>query len=318
MDNCLLIGNGLNRTLEHSIPWSDLLKDIADELGTSYCSDNILPLEFERIVNEYLKKCKEPDVSVYSDIKKKVANKLSFTLLPDTAIHKIIPSIPIDSIITTNYDYLIEQAFEKDFLIKEKTNKKYLMSPVVKIDNIDFFHAHGICAYPQSICLGYEHYAGIVYNLRENLNKKDNNKNEEMAIKKRLLGESSLQNKWGEKFYTSNIDIIGLSLDSCEIDLWWLLTHRACLYYSNYCGLKKSINNTITFYDVIDDIKKNSVDEETRRYSKELIKRQKYNLLKGYNVAVKIYSLSEYGTYCNAYSKMLDDVKKKNTTIKTK
>ena len=54
MDNCLLIGNGLNRTLKSSIAWSDLLEEIAVDFCVEHVSDIPLPLEFERIVNDYL------------------------------------------------------------------------------------------------------------------------------------------------------------------------------------------------------------------------------------------------------------------------
>lgn len=51
----LLIGNGLNRTLQFSISWSELLCDIAKEHNVEYIPDLPMPLEFERIINTILK-----------------------------------------------------------------------------------------------------------------------------------------------------------------------------------------------------------------------------------------------------------------------
>lgn len=64
MENCLLIGNGLNRTLENSISWSDLLGDLAAKYKTSHCKEIPLPLEFERIVNHYLEQAECPSMVV--------------------------------------------------------------------------------------------------------------------------------------------------------------------------------------------------------------------------------------------------------------
>jgi hypothetical protein len=161
-----------------------------------------------------------------------------------------------------------------------------------------------------SICLGYEHYIGVVEKLRNELHSKQNNEIHKMKIKQILYGESPQLNTWGEQFYTSDIDIIGLDLSNDEIDLWWLITHRAYLFYSNYCGLKDKIKNTITFHDVVDDIKHhNDNEQEMRRYKKELIQKQKHMLLKDNNVKVKTYALSEYGNYLSAYNKIIDDIK---------
>lgn len=61
MEKTLLIGNGLNRTLQFSISWSELLCDIAKEHNVEYIPDLPMPLEFERIINTILKKSDVPN-----------------------------------------------------------------------------------------------------------------------------------------------------------------------------------------------------------------------------------------------------------------
>ena len=56
-----------------------------------------------------------------------------------------------------------------------------------------------MAAVPQSICLGYEHYAGIVEKLRSQLNKKENNdsvSNEgvNMGVKVNLEKSENIEN----------------------------------------------------------------------------------------------------------------------------
>lgn len=295
MENCLFIGNGLNRTLENSISWSDLLGDLATKYKTSHCEEIPLPLEFERIVNHYLERAECPSIGIYKEIKQFVIDKIRDTKLPENAIHKRIGEIKVSSILTTNYDYFLEYVFNPLYLHKGFENNKYLFKPTSTQNNVKFYHLHGMAASQQSICLGYEHYVGIAEKLRGELNSKTNKESAKMRIKQILCGEIESNNTWGEKFYTSNIDIIGFELSSCEIDIWWLITHRAYLYYTNYEKLKEKIENEITFYDVVDDKKRQDSTEEMIRYKKELAQQQKHILLKNNHIKVEKYSLNEFG-----------------------
>lgn len=163
---------------------------------------------------------------------------------------------------------------------------------------------------PQSICLGYEHYIGIVEKLRKEFNSKPNNEASKMKIKQILYGDIEKTNTWGEKFYTSDIDILGFNLNDCEIDIWWLITHRAYLYYSNYYDLKNKITNKIVYHDVIDDIKQSNIEQETKRYKRELLQEQKHKLLSNNHIEIKTYSLKKYGDYLSIYNQIIDDIKK--------
>lgn len=309
MNNTLFIGNGLNRTLKNSIAWSDLLEGIADELKVSYYSDNPMPLEFERIINEYLNDSATPTSDVYKEVKNKIINKLKMTKLPDNSIHKDLNSIKISNIITTNYDYLLEYVFDSAYQYKGD-KKKYLLEKTSTQKGVNFYHPHGMIASPQSICLGYEHYVGIAQKIRYEINHKDNNDSKKMSIKLVLYDEREQKNTWCELFYTSNISMLGFALDNCELDFWWLITHRAYLYYSNHLGLKEKIKNNITFYDIIDDVKLNNVENEVKRYKRFLQQQLKHQLLKNNHIVVKTYNLSECdNSYEVGYNQIIKDIK---------
>lgn len=245
MERSLLIGNGLNRTLSSSISWSELLCDIAKEHGVEYISDLPMPLEFERIVNTILKESDVPSDQIYSDVKARIAKKVKDTKLPDNAIQRELTTVKTDAIITTNYDYLLEYAFNKDFVYRGSTNYKYLWDATSTQQYVKFYHMHGMADIPDSICLGYEHYMGIVEKLRSKLNAKVKNQQGAMKIKRILAGEDDPTGEWGERFYTTDVDIIGLGLTTAESDIWWLLTHRASIYYTNYCNMRKYMKNQI-------------------------------------------------------------------------
>ena len=126
MDKTLLIGNGLNRTLKSSISWEDLLDDIANEYGVEHIDNLPMPLEFERIVNTILRKSSNPSSRIYNDIKKKIANKVQDIKLPADAIQHELCAIPVNAIITTNYDYLLENAYNQDFSYKDAKDKHHV------------------------------------------------------------------------------------------------------------------------------------------------------------------------------------------------
>lgn len=273
MDKTLLIGNGLNRTLKSSISWEDLLDDIANEYGVEHIDNLPMPLEFERIVNTILRKSSNPSSQIYNDIKKKIANKVQDKKLPANAIQHELCAIPVNAIITTNYDYLLENAYNQDFSYKDAKDKsnsslKYLWDPTSVQQGTKFYHMHGAASSSASICLGYEHYMGIIEKLRGKLNTREGNYKDEMKIKRIIMGEDEPTNCWGELFYTTNIDIIGLGLTTVESDIWWLLTHRASIYYTNYCNMRKYMKNQITYYDVIDDLETSNLKDGQRQRQK--------------------------------------------------
>ena len=55
------------------------------------------------------------------------------------------------------------------------------------------------------------------------------------------------QESWINLMFTHDIHIVGLTLDVCEIDLWWLLTYRAQLFHSDP-SIRKHLKNEITLY----------------------------------------------------------------------
>lgn len=310
MDNCLLIGNGLNRCLDSGIPWGNLLKEIAEERAVDYCPDISMPLEFERIVNNCLKKEKKPTNNIYMEIKKAVSDKIRFAKITGDTPHNELKKLPIQSIITTNYDTLLEQVFDKNYVIENiPSGTKYLTKETTTIQSIKFYHPHGIALYPKTICLGYEHYIGITQKLRGEINTTKKNVGKK-NIYSLLAGNAESINIWGKLFYTSNIGIIGLGLYDCEVDLWWLLTHRASLYYSDYEGIRDLLKNRIVYYSVVDDITKVDDFEEKQRLSAIKSQHYKKKLLEGEHVIVKEYLLSENdNSYVRAYLRIFEDIK---------
>lgn len=252
MESALLIGNGLNRCYENAIPWDRLLHDIANEYAVSFNRDNPFPLEFESIANQILARDSRKSKDVYSELKGKIATMVCSQVPVNGSLHELfVQDIPLNCILTTNYDYMLEHAFlgksKPEPIDKDHQEKKYSLFRFTKYAEKSFYHIHGEANYKESLCLGYEHYAAYLAKMREHLKAKP-------EVAHRISGQELPEKKsWVNLFFTHDIYIVGLSLDTNEIDLWWLLTYRAYLYYSNDSGLLDIMKNRVKIYLTHDD-----------------------------------------------------------------
>lgn len=336
IDNCLLIGNGLNRCLSvGNISWGNLLQKIADELNVDYYNDNPMPIEFERIINTYLAQ-KEPDDTLYkfyTDIKYKIAEMIRNSTLPDNAIHYNIPkmkNIRLRAILTTNYDYLLEYAFDKKYRFEKNIEAHmYIPESTYQVDGIEFYHIHGIMGDPKSICLGYNQYMSIVSCLKNAISRKTDNLGQSLFIRQVLSGGRQPTGAWPERFFYSNMAIVGFGLDQSEADIWWLLSYRAYLYYTNSWNMRELIKNRIVYYRIIDRRNSSTVCTNNENIAnvckqrnphdcwyitdEELTDEEKrFNrLLRSEHVGVNLYVLRDGQTYEDAYRKILSDIDNK-------
>lgn len=320
IDNCLLIGNGLNRCLsEDSISWGDLLKKIAQDLKVDYFENNPMPLEFERIINTHLSQ-KETDDNLYkfyTKIKFEIAKIMEGSTLPADAIHRCIPRmrhIRLKAIMTTNYDYLLEYAFDHKYRFDKNLDAHiYIPESTHQVDGIEFYHIHGIIGDPKSICLGYDQYMSIVSCLKNAISRKANNLGQSLFIRQILSGARQPTGAWPERFFYSNIAIIGFGLAQCEADIWWLISYRAYLYYTNSWNMKELIRNKIVYYRIIDctrDKFEHPLTDSWRVEEYELTEEENRlnRLLRSEHVEVNMYALRQGKTYEDVYRKILSDI----------
>lgn len=307
MENSLLIGNGLNRTLSsQTVDWAALLKEFAKRRGLKVNRDIPMPIEFELLMNEHLSKhnIKHPH-QAYGTAKKSIAEDIKKYELGKDAIHYKIKDLKVDNILTTNYDYLIETAcgiLNPGALVEPR--KCVLENPTDKYEKVNFYHIHGVVSKPNTICLGEVHYFKIIHYLQNTLNKKEGKPifpNDNLNVLKIVRKEKESE-CWESKFFTTNLAIIGLSLDEVEYDLWWLISYRASLYFQNYGGAKSLIENNIVFYEIeCDELLNGEMEQRLKR---------KYSMLKGMAVSVVRVKIKDSKKYKKAYMKILDDIKK--------
>ena len=91
-------------------------------------------------------------------------------ILPAKSIYKCLLELPVEEFITTNYDYAIEKVLESTFVPRYVTRERlYSRYRTQSAGGKTVTHIHGECAYPESICLGFEQYAGTLEKIRSML-----------------------------------------------------------------------------------------------------------------------------------------------------
>ncbi|HAT3852392.1 MAG: SIR2 family protein [Serratia marcescens] len=246
MKNTLFFGNGINRLSENHVTWDDLLDNIK---GINKFESGQLPntMVYERI---FLDK-HVPDRSEKKDeleIKNVIANGLR-EQGPNEVLEELA-SLPIEHYLTTNYDYAFEKALNIS-PIKLSSEDIYSLrrKRMYESENDTKFlwNIHGEIDNPKSIMLGLDHYCGSVSKIDAYVKGTYSHKisGDDVTVKPmldKLKDASFCHTSWVDLFFSSNIHILGFSLDYSETDIWWLLNKRARFLS------EATINNKIYFY----------------------------------------------------------------------
>ncbi len=268
----LLLGNGINQLdSNQSFSWKELLDELKRDYRINVDLDNVFkpfPLAFDEMLhqklgnNDFNDKIKTLKQKIRTSIEIQLRNKQGYN-----KYHEQIVKLNYDDILTTNYDYSLEKSIDSDFLNKKnhlsinKKEIKYSLKRAYKFANKKVWHIHGELFdsrkysrnskhyNEESIMIGYKHYTDYLEKIQEKVRGKSGSQsvdNQSLFVRLRNKSETPF---WIDKFFTHNIDIIGLGLDFSENHLWWLINFRATLKRS----IKKSkyqvlVNNNIRFF----------------------------------------------------------------------
>ena len=245
-EKTLVLGNGLNRTLEKSVSWSELMK----RLGSTAAEDDGIPypIDFEQIAANQGGMVSKRSSDAYKQLREKMSNIVDDI---DTAvvgeIHQAFRNLGMCNVITTNYDSLFESMFDCDQLVKNPGGSKNILTPISESGGVKFYHAHGLGKWKNTLCLSHEHYISLITKIRNEFFTDSNDENKEnlTAI---IKGEADPTRTWPELLFTTDVAIVGLELDYSEIDFWWLLAQRAAIFAP--CHNLTPFENSIVYYYV--------------------------------------------------------------------
>jgi len=233
MDDVLFIGNGLNRVSDSIYSWTSLLDRVESEIRSKYlCSvpskseyKESLPLFFERLSESLNKHRVDSDEDL---LEKLVFNAVS-EIRPNF-LHSLLQRTSFKTIITTNYDLVIEDSIDASIKATKKYNPipneiKTNMTTVSIVGEFNVWHVHGRLKEPKSIVISSSQY---YQQLSDILNY--------------LQTEFNTNNSWIYHMFENNIHILGYDLGYNEITILTVLIYRSM-------NLKNGkIKNRISYY----------------------------------------------------------------------
>lgn len=222
----LLLGNGLNWAGQGP-SWSELLDALRKE--TRYSADlhesTPFPLLYEELYLHGLR-CGVSEkalLGVVAEHTKRISR---------TPLVERLSTLPIQHLLTTNYDL----ATELGFLGKEGASaapvkeSRYSLFRRQQAGARVVWPIHGEARTAKSIMLGYEHYSGYLEQMRRYVTRGVRYQDRRQRSLVKSLGDPKgldMIRSWVDFFFTKHVIIAGLSLDVQELHLWWLLTYRA-------------------------------------------------------------------------------------------
>lgn len=245
-EKTLLLGNGLNRTLKSSLSWREFM----DELGSTTSEEDQVPfpIDFEQIAARQGAMAGRRSDDAYGCLREEMSEIVKgMNSAIAGEVHQAFRNLGMRHVVTTNYDSIFESMYDLDQLVQNPGGYKNILEPVFGNRDTDFYHAHGLGKWKNTLCLSHEHYISLISKIRSTYftDAKDENKE---ILSNIIRGEMQGKGMWPELLFTTDVAIVGLGLGYSEIDLWWLLAQRAAIF-SPYHDLKQ-FENTISYYYV--------------------------------------------------------------------
>ena len=239
MKTALLLGNGMNR-IESDYSWERLIRDLLQYIEPPNVIESDgkpFPLLYEEMVQAAL------EVGMTeSELKRYIADLV--TNIKGSSLHAELRDLSLSDILTTNYDYNLEAVWKGvEPTAQESGESRYSFFRKKEYPEANIWHIHGERDLPESILLGYEHYAGYMQYMRDYANKGRDSRGAPALISRLREGISPEAHSWVDLLFNRNVYILGLTMDYVEMHLWWLFMWRARLRsISEY-----EIENKITY-----------------------------------------------------------------------
>lgn len=277
----LFVGNGINRCYNNlEISWEAILNDLKKDYNIDLKEnpEKPFPLLYEQIIS----KIRHINIKEI-DVKRNICNIMKS--LPSEPLHKKIVKTGFKNIITSNYDFTLENAIEdtkhpeNQGIVKEKRHNLFR---VIKKGNISFWHMHGVISAPNTITLGYEHYAAYLQYMREYMFSGGNYNKKIKSLKTRIAKNKITEIfSWVDLFFTADIYFLGISLDFTEFPLWYLINERCRMKAK---GLK--IHNKIYYFTNKSKPGKGNIFNHKQINNNVLKENAKFDLLKANGIKI--------------------------------
>lgn len=307
----VLLGNGILRVNESSTifpSWAKVLETLSEKYAVPLndISQKPLPLVFEKIRLQLVRDNQNPNILL-----KEVANLTkgsgSSTYLID------VYSGLTKHTLTTNYGFFVEMGMGYRLpvraLFNKKVDEKYysLFRNETDQKGKTLWRIHGVAEKPNSLLLGYGHYAKYMGQVKDYLYKGIKFADFKDVIRSPLMGKSPNFNfeknaeiySWIDIFLKDELHIIGLGLDFSEIILWWLLSEKMNLH-AKYPKKVGSVNYySIELPNTIKSVPQQCIRAMLRDLGANIIEIQAKSYEDGYRLIADSLKPNLYARYQN-------------------
>jgi hypothetical protein len=263
-----VFGNGINRYAcskarvgARKIAWDGMLLALWEQVcGEEFYmknakgepeipSEGISYTEFYSILENFLQNdnklnCKNPKarVGLKARTKAYVEKNINIRRKYHHWLHKQLAEVFDCPVLTTNYDYNIEEGMTLDpdyRQLKYYTNKFLMESYMTDGDGKDPFnefcvwHVNGALRFASSLRIGLADYMSIITQASDRISEWQKCRKNGLPMEDITFNKS-----WLRLFFEKDLCIVGLSLDTNEILLRWLLIERK-KFFDNYPDLKR-------------------------------------------------------------------------------
>lgn len=259
-DLALVIGNGINQfNAKESNSWGQIIHELAQNNGLPIVNTKAGDLKGLELTELYdLVDLANFGVKNGQSLREQICELMKSWEPGDQ--HRLIISwakrtqVPV---ITTNFDETLSRAgncslfpekVEKGFTAYYPWERYYSDKPLYGPDSaFGIWHVNGMIKYPQSIRLGLSHYMGAVERARNWIHKGE----EDSLFRGKNRRNWRGVNSWLHIVFNRALVFIGLSLNSNEVFLRWLLIERAKYFKfldKNFHQYQKRQNKAWYFY----------------------------------------------------------------------
>jgi len=219
----LFLGNGLNRAAGLD-SWDSLLAALRASTGsTSLRGGKAFPLYYEQL---YLEGRAGRSVGHEREVRRVIADHVGG--IAPSALHDEALAVPVEHVLTTNYDPAIEQAADPDGdhrnagSVREQSYSLFRHSHV---GGRRVWQIHGSHRRPTSILLGHHQYVGYVNRIASYVQVGPEYKHldDPRHLAARMADRKTPVHSWVDLLFCSDVHVLGFGFDPSEIHLWWLL-----------------------------------------------------------------------------------------------
>lgn len=241
----VLYGNGLERT-EGQPGWGKLLNALrAPGVAELADGDPRWNIPFPLLYQLLSTPVPAPPTLSRDDVEaeeRRLRDGLSKLASGHVALLDRLPALGADHVLTTNYTYCLERTFlpRRDFSAgRARTAARFCLLPQRKgrpwsetcyrlhtgyiAENADgslvgLWHIHGEASVPRGVVVGHDRYGRLLARIQDCCPRRYRGRPQD-AIRRAF-------SSWPDLFLFGDVYVVGLGLETCETDLWWLLRRK--------------------------------------------------------------------------------------------